>query len=156
MQDKTNVMRILDIKKIWYKSYYYKDTSAISGMEVVNVLNEDPNKVFKTLVTRAGSGIYYVFVVPVNKELDLEKAARSVRENNVEMIKQKELLPITGYIHGGCSPIGMKKSFKTIIDISAKEYNTMFVSGGKVGYQIEVGVIDLADIIRAEFYDIVK
>ncbi len=156
MQDKTNVMRILDSKKIWYKSYYYKDTSAISGMEVVNVLNEDPNKVFKTLVTRAGSGIYYVFVVPVNKELDLKKAARSVREKNVEMIKQKELLPITGYIHGGCSPIGMKKSFKTIIDISAKEYNTMFVSGGKVGYQIEVGVIDLADIIRAEFYDIVK
>ena len=156
MQDKTNVMRILDSKKIWYKSYYYKDTSAIFGMEVVNVLNEDPNKVFKTLVTRAGSGIYYVFVVPVNKELDLKKAARSVREKNVEMIKQKELLPITGYIHGGCSPIGMKKSFKTIIDISAKEYNTMFVSGGKVGYQIEVGVIDLADIIRAEFYDIVK
>ena len=156
MQDKTNVMSILDSKKIWYKSYYYKDTSAISGMEVVNVLNEDPNKVFKTLVTRAGSGIYYVFVVPVNKELDLKKAARSVREKNVEMIKQKELLPITGYIHGGCSPIGMKKSFKTIIDISAKEYNTMFVSGGKVGYQIEVGVIDLADIIRAEFYDIVK
>ena len=156
MQDKTNVMRILDSKKIWYKSYYYKDTSAISGMEVVNVLNEDPNKVFKTLVTRAGSGIYYVFVVPVNKELDLKKAARSVREKNVEMIKQKELLPITGYIHGGCSPIGMKKSFKTIIDISAKEYNTMFVSGGKIGYQIEVGVIDLADIIRAEFYDIVK
>ena len=156
MQDKTNVMRILDSKKIWYKSYYYKDTSAISGMEVVNVLNEDPNKVFKTLVTRAGSGIYYVFVVPVNKELNLKKAARSVREKNVEMIKQKELLPITGYIHGGCSPIGMKKSFKTIIDISAKEYNTMFVSGGKVGYQIEVGVIDLADIIRAEFYDIVK
>ena len=156
MQDKTNVMRILDSKKVWYKSYCYKDTSAISGMEVVNVLNEDPNKVFKTLVTRAGSGIYYVFVVPVNKELDLKKAARSVREKNVEMIKQKELLPITGYIHGGCSPIGMKKSFKTIIDISAKEYNTMFVSGGKVGYQIEVGVIDLADIIRAEFYDIVK
>ena len=156
MQDKTNVMRILDSKKVWYKSYCYKNTDAISGMEVVNVLNEDPNKVFKTLVTRAGSGIYYVFVVPVNKELDLKKAARSVREKNVEMIKQKELLPITGYIHGGCSPIGMKKSFKTIIDISAKEYNTMFVSGGKVGYQIEVGVIDLADIIRAEFYDIVK
>ncbi len=156
MQDKTNVMRILDSKKVWYKSYCYKNTDAISGMEVVNVLNEDPNQVFKTLVTRSGNGIYYVFVVPVNKELDLKKAAKSVREKNVEMIKQKELLPITGYIHGGCSPIGMKKSFKTIIDISAKEYNTMFVSGGKVGYQIEVGVIDLADIIRAEFYDIVK
>ena len=156
MQDKTNVMRILDSKKIWYKSYYYKDTSAISGMEVVNVLNEDPNKVFKTLVTRAGSGIYYVFVVPVNKELDLKKAARSVREKNVEMIKQKELLPITGYIHGGCSPIGMKKSFKTIIDISAKEYSNIFVSGGRIGYQIEVGVNDLSDVVRAEFYDIVK
>lgn len=156
MQDKTNVMRILDSKKIWYKSYCYKDTSAISGMEVVEVLNEDPNKVFKTLVTRAGSGIYYVFVVPVNKELDLKKAAKSVKEKNVEMIKQKELLPLTGYIHGGCSPIGMKKNFKTIINISAKEYDNIFVSAGKVGYQIEVGVKDLADVVRAEFCDIVK
>ena len=156
MQDKTNVMRILDSKKIWYKSYYYKDTSAISGMEVVNVLNEDPNQVFKTLVTRAGSGVYYVFIVPVNKELDLKKAAKSVGEKSVEMIKQKELLPLTGYVHGGCSPIGMKKSFKTIIDISAKEYSNIFVSGGRIGYQIEVGVNDLSDVVRAEFYDIVK
>ena len=156
MQDKTNVMRILDSKKIWYKSYYYKDTSAISGMEVVNVLNEDPNQVFKTLVTRAGSGVYYVFIVPVNKELDLKKAAKSVGEKSVEMIKQKELLPLTGYVHGGCSPIGMKKSFKTIIDISAKEYSNIFVSGGRIGYQIEVGVNDLSDVVRAESYDIVK
>ena len=156
MQDKTNVMRILDSKKIWYKPYCYKDTNAISGMEVVNVLNEDPNQVFKTLVTRAGSGVYYVFIVPVNKELDLKKAAKSVGEKSVEMIKQKELLPLTGYIHGGCSPIGMKKSFKTIIDISAKEYSNIFVSGGRIGYQIEVGVNDLSDVVRAEFYDIVK
>ena len=156
MQDKTNVMRILDSKKIWYKPYCYKDTNAISGMEVVNVLNEDPNQVFKTLVTRAGSGVYYVCIVPVNKELDLKKAAKSVGEKSVEMIKQKELLPLTGYVHGGCSPIGMKKSFKTIIDISAKEYSNIFVSGGRIGYQIEVGVNDLSDVVRAEFYDIVK
>ncbi len=156
MQDKTNVMRILDSKKIWYKPYCYKDTNAISGMEVVNVLNEDPNQVFKTLVTRAGSGVYYVFIVPVNKELDLKKAAKSVGEKSVEMIKQKELLPLTGYVHGGCSPIGMKKSFKTIIDISAKEYSNIFVSGGRIGYQIEVGVNDLSDVVRAESYDIVK
>ena len=156
MQDKTNVMRILDSKKIWYKPYCYKDTNAISGMEVVNVLNEDPNQVFKTLVTISGSGVYYVFIVPVNKELDLKKAAKSVGEKSVEMIKQKELLPLTGYVHGGCSPIGMKKSFKTIIDISAKEYSNIFVSGGRIGYQIEVGVNDLSDVVRAEFYDIVK
>ena len=156
MQDKTNVMRILDSKKIWYKPYCYKDTNAISGMEVVNVLNEDPNQVFKTLVTRSGSGVYYVFIVPVNKELDLKKAAKSVGEKSVEMIKQKELLPLTGYVNGGCSPIGMKKSFKTIIDISAKEYSNIFVSGGRIGYQIEVGVNDLSDVVRAEFYDIVK
>lgn len=156
MQDKTNVMRILDSKKIWYKSYYYKDTDAVSGIDVVNVLSEDPNQAFKTLVTRANSGVYYVFVVPVSKELDLKKGAKSVKEKSIDMIKQKELLPLTGYIHGGCSPIGMKKSFKTVIDISAKEYSTIFVSGGKVGYQIEVGINDLADIIKAEFHDIVK
>ena len=156
MQDKTNVMRILDSKKIWYKPYCYKDTNAISGMEVVNVLNEDPNQVFKTLVTRSGSGVYYVFIVPVNKELDLKKDEKSVGEKSVEMIKQKELLPLTGYVHGGCSPIGMKKSFKTIIDISAKEYSNIFVSGGRIGYQIEVGVNDLSDVVRAESYDIVK
>lgn len=156
MQDKTNVMRVLDSKKIWYKAYYYKDTDAVSGLEVVKVLSENPNQAFKTLVTRANSGIYYVFVVPVSKELYLKKAAKSVKEKSVYMIKQKELLPLTGYIHGGCSPIGMKKSFKTVIDISAQNFNTIFVSGGKVGYQIEIGVKDLANVVRAEFYDIVK
>ena len=156
MQDKTNVMRILDSKKIWYKSYCYKDTNAIAGLDVVNVLSEDPNQAFKTLVTRSNNGIYYVFVVPVSKELDLKKAAKSVKEKSIDMIKQKDLLPLTGYVHGGCSPIGMKKSFKTIIDVSAKNYSTIFVSGGKVGYQIEIGISNLADVVKAKFYDIVK
>lgn len=102
MQEKTNVMRILDSKKVKYQAHYYGDSGAISGIEVANELGENLEQVFKTLVTRAHSMSYYVFVIPVSKELDLKKAAKSVNEKNVEMIKQKELLPLTGYIHGGC------------------------------------------------------
>ena len=112
--EKTNVMRILDQKKINYNTYSYIDTDAISGMEVAEVLGQNPNQVFKTLVTVSGKNINYVFVVPVNKELDLKKAAKVVGEKSIEMIKSKELLSLTGYIHGGCSPIGMKKMFKTV------------------------------------------
>ena len=146
-QEKTNVMRILDQKKINYNSYDYRGTNAVSGMEVATSLNEDPNKVFKTLVTVAKSKINYVFVVPVNKELDLKKAAKSVGEKSVEMIKSKELLPLTGYIHGGCSPIGMKKQFKTVIDKSATNFETFIFSGGKIGYQVEVTLDDLKKVI---------
>ena len=138
MQDKTNVMRILDSKKIDYIPHYYNDSDNVAGMDVAIYLNENPDQVFKTLVTRAHSGIYYVFVVPVSKELDLKKAAKSVNEKSIEMIKQKELLPLTGYIHGGCSPIGMKKQFKTVIDKSATNFETFIFSGGKIGYQVEV------------------
>ena len=155
-QEKTNVMRILDQKKINYNSYDYRGTNAVSGMEVATSLNEDPNKVFKTLVTVAKSKINYVFVVPVNKELDLKKAAKSVGEKSVEMIKSKELLPLTGYIHGGCSPIGMKKQFKTVIDKSATNFETFIFSGGKIGYQVEVELNDLEKVINYEFSDIVK
>lgn len=156
MQEKTNVMRILDSKKIWYNPYYYDENIAIAGLDVAAVLKENPKQVFKTLVTRAGSGIYYVFVVPVDKELDLKKAAKSVNEKSVDMIKQKELLPLTGYIHGGCSPIGMKKYFKTTIDITAKEFETIYVSAGKIGCQIEIKIEDITKVIRVEFNDIVK
>lgn len=154
--EKTNVMRILDSKKVPYKEYYYGDTEAISGVEVATVLNEDPNIVFKTLVTTSKSKNNYVFMIPVEKELDLKKCASSVNEKYIEMIPQKDLLPLTGYIHGGCSPIGMKKQFKTIIDESCKNYESIIFSGGKVGYQVEVKLDDLSKVINYKTYDITK
>lgn len=152
--EKTNVMRILDQKKINYNTYSYVDTDAISGMEVADVLGQNPNQVFKTLVTVSGKNINYVFVVPVNKELDLKKAAKVVGEKSIEMIKSKELLPLTGYIHGGCSPIGMKKMFKTVIDESCKNFETIIFSGGKIGYQVELKLEDIEKVIRVEYNDI--
>ena len=152
---KTNVMRILDQKKIDYKTYCYDNTTAISGLEVASVLNQDEFQVFKTLVTIGASKKNYVFVVPVAMELDLKKAAKVVCEKNIEMIKSKELLPLTGYIHGGCSPIGMKKQFTTVIDISAKEYETIIFSAGKIGYQVEVSLNDLSKVIDYLLEDIV-
>jgi Cys-tRNA(Pro)/Cys-tRNA(Cys) deacylase len=154
--EKTNVMRILDSKKISYKEYYYGDTEAISGVEVAAALNEDPNIVFKTLVTVSKSKNYYVFMIPVEKELDLKKCATSVNEKSVEMIPQKELLPLTGYIHGGCSPIGMKKQFKTVIDESCNNYSSIIFSGGKIGYQVEVELNDLSKVINYKTYNITK
>ena len=146
-KDKTNVMRILDQKKINYKYYDYTHTDAISGIEVANVLNQDPNTVFKTLVTVGKSGNNYVFVIPVNKELDLKLAAIVTKEKSISMLKSKDLLSLTGYIHGGCSPIGMKKSFKTVIDKSALSNNTIIISGGKIGYQVELTLEDLKKVI---------
>ena len=154
--EKTNVMRILDSKKISYKEYYYGDTEAISGVEVAAALNEDPNIVFKTLVTVSKSKNYYVFMIPVEKELDLKKCATSVNEKSVEMIPQKQLLPLTGYIHGGCSPIGMKKQFTTVIDESCNNYSSIIFSGGKIGYQVEVQLNDLSKIINYKTYNITK
>ena len=152
--EKTNVMRILDQKKINYKQHTYVNTEAISGLDVANVLNQNPNQVFKTLVTESSNKINYVFVVPVSKELNLKKAAKCVNEKSIEMIKSKDLLPLTGYIHGGCSPIGMKKQFKTIIDKSAQEYETIIFSGGKIGYQVELTLQDLTQVINYELLDI--
>lgn len=145
--EKTNVMRILDQKRVAYKSYCYVDTNAISGMDVASVLNENPSQVFKTLVTVGNSKNHYVFLIPVNKELNLKKAATAVGEKNVEMVKSKDLLALTGYIHGGCSPIGMKKQFKTVIDISANNYDNIIFSGGKIGYQVELTLEDLKKVI---------
>ena len=141
--EKTNVMRILEQLKIAYTSHTYLGTGAISGMEVAEVLHEDPNRVFKTLVTAGSSGAHYVFMVPVNQELDLKKAAKCVKEKKVEMVKSKELLPLTGYIHGGCSPVGMKKPFYTVIDKKAEAFETIMFSGGKIGYQVEVPLKEL-------------
>lgn len=155
MEEKTNVMRILDKKKINYKSYSYVNTDAISGVEVADVLGQDPNQVFKTLVTVGKSKNYYVFMIPVEKELDLKKTAKSVEEKSIEMIKSKDLLSLTGYIHGGCSPIGMKKFFKTTIDASAKELDTIIFSAGKIGYQVEVNLDELEKVIRFQLSDLV-
>ena len=145
--EKTNVMRILDQKRVVYKSYCYVDTNAISGMDVASVLNENSSQVFKTIVTVGNSKNHYVFLVPVNKELNLKKAATAVGEKNVEMVKAKDLLALTGYIHGGCSPIGMKKQYKTVIDISANNYDNIIFSGGKIGYQVELNEEDLKKVI---------
>lgn len=153
-EEKTNAMRVLDQKGIFYKIHSYVNTNAISGMDVANVLQENPNVVFKTLVTESKTGNYYVFLVPVNKELDLKKAAKIVGEKSISMLKQSKLLPLTGYIHGGCSPIGMKKLFKTVIDISANDYDKIIFSGGKIGYQIEISLMDLKKVISFELRDI--
>lgn len=155
MEEKTNVMRILEQKKIKYNSYSYVSTQAISGMEVATALNQDPNCVFKTLITVGTSRSNYVFLVPVNKELNLKKAAKSVNEKKVEMIKSKELLPLTGYIHGGCSPIGMKKQFKTVINITAQNFEKIIFSAGKIGYQVEMSLENLQKVINFTLADIV-
>ncbi len=152
--EKTNVMRLLEQKKIPYTSYCYADTGVISGMDVATVLNQDPNQVFKTLVTVGSSNNNYVFLVPVNKELDLKKAAKSVGEKNISMLKAKDLLPLTGYVHGGCSPIGMKKQFRTVIDTSAANFNTIIFSGGKIGYQVETSLDELKKGLKFELEDI--
>ncbi|MBQ8923684.1 MAG: Cys-tRNA(Pro) deacylase [Lachnospiraceae bacterium] len=141
--EKTNVMRVLEQKKINYISHTYTQDASTSGDEIARILGENPSQVFKTLVTMGRTGQYYVFVVPVESELDLKKAAKAVGEKSIEMIKQKELLPLTGYIHGGCSPIGMKKQFKTVIHKTAMDFDTIFFSAGKVGYQVEVNPNDL-------------
>lgn len=154
MTDKTNVMRILDQEGIVYKAYSYENTNAISGKEVAEVLNLDEGKMFKTLVTVARSGENYVFLVPVSGELDLKKAAKAVGEKSIQMIKVKELLPLTGYIHGGCSPIGMKKNLPVIIDSSALNYPTIIFNGGKIGYQVELDLKSLKRIINFKISDL--
>ena len=130
---KTNAIRILEQKKIEFNVYNYVDSNVISGLEVANVLNKNPKQVFKTLVTVGKSNQNYVFVVPVDKELDLKKAATAVGEKNISMVKSKELLGLTGYIHGGCSPVGMKKFFKTVFDNSANDFDKILFSAGKIG-----------------------
>ena len=154
-EEKTNVMRILDGKKIPYESHSYDPDAGLSGEEIAAILGEDKEIVFKTLVTKGKSGAYYVFVVPVEAELDLKKAAKVSGEKAISMIKQKELLPLTGYVHGGCSPIGMRKSFQTFLHESAEHYDKIFVSAGKVGYQIELSPQDLISVVGCRVADIV-
>ncbi len=153
---KTNAMRILDQKKIKYTAHEYKHGGeAIDGVTAANLIGRDPACVFKTLVTRGASKTNYVFVIPVAHELELKKAAKAVGEKSIAMIHVSELTALTGYVRGGCSPIGMKKQFKTIIDESALSQDTIIFSGGKIGAQIECAPGDLADIVRGSFADVI-
>lgn len=152
--DKTNVMRVLDQKKVEYKSFHKELDAALTGVQVAQMNGQNPDQVFKTLVTVGKTKNHYVFVIPVGCELDLKKAAAAVGEKNIEMIPQKELLPLTGYVHGGCSPIGMKKFFTTTIDKSAERFDTIIFSAGKVGYQVEVNPADISKVIRFQYADV--
>ena len=154
-QDKTNVMRTLERLKIPYQEHYYGDTAAVSGVEVAAALGEDPARTFKTLVTVGKSRTHYVFMVPVAEELDLKKAAAAVGEKAIEMIKSKELLPLTGYIHGGCSPIGMKKQFRTVIHETAPSFDTILFSAGQIGYQVECSLDGLRKAVPVECADLI-
>lgn len=156
MKEKTNVMRILEKQKIPYKSYYYNEKEAISGIEVAKVLDENPEQVFKTLVTISKNKKIYVFMIPVIEELDLKKAAKIVSEKSLEMLKQRDLLSYTGYIHGGCSPIGMVKDYPLVIHKSADQFSTIIFSAGKIGYQVEISVKNLLIYKKANLYDIIK
>lgn len=154
--DKTNAMRRLDSLKIEYREHYYDSSEALSGTEVAAILGQNPEQVFKTLVTVGKSGEHYVFMVPVAEELDLKKAAAAVGEKSVSMVRSSELLPLTGYIHGGCSPIGMKKLFRTTLHNTAQEHTSILFSGGKIGFQIEMPADVLKKVIPFKYADIIK
>ena len=156
--EKTNAIRMLDQKKIKYNTYEYphEDGVCVDGETVAKLLNQNPDMVFKTLVTVGNDKRYYVCVVPVKSELDLKKAAKAFNVKSLEMIPVKEINNITGYIRGGCSPIGMKKAFPTIIDESALLYENIIFSGGKIGFQIEMNPKDLEKLIRVSFKEITR
>ena len=154
--EKTNVMRILEQKKIKYTAQEYEHgDDAVDGVTVAALTGNDPAKIFKTLVTRGASKTPYVFCIPVAEELDLKKAAKAVGEKSIDMVKSKELLGLTGYIHGGCSPIGMKKFFKTTFQKEAAEYDTIMFSAGKIVYQVELPLKEVSKVIRYQLGDIV-
>ena len=155
-EEKTNVMRILDQKKIPYTAHAYPvGDTAPDGVTVAQMLGQDPEAVFKTLVAKGASGGYYVFDIPVAETLDLKKAAKAVGEKSVAMLPARELLPLTGYVHGGCSPVGMKKRFPTVFHRSCLGYETICVSAGKVGFQVEVRPADLTALVGASTADLI-
>lgn len=153
---KTNAMRILDKEKIPYKEYNYADSGAVSGTEVVEVMGIDPAQLFKTLVAVGKSGDHYVFLVPVDASLDVKKAKALVGEKTMEMEKSKNLMGLVGYEHGGCSPIGMKKKFKTYINQSAENFESIMFNAGKIGYMVEVELACLRKVLDFNLADIVK
>ena len=153
-EEKTNVMRILDQRGIPYTPHTYDPEAGLDGVSVARQLGQDPSAVFKTLVARGASGGLYVFDIPVEANLDLKKAAKAVGEKSVAMIRQKELLPLTGYVHGGCSPIGMKKPFPTVFDETAELFDTILVSAGKIGVQIETSPAALLSLTGGSMADL--
>ena len=157
-EEKTNVMRVLDQKKIPYTPYAYPhgDGEAPDGVTVARSLGQDPERVFKTLVTRGASGGYYVFDIPVADTLDLKKAAKAVGEKSIAMLHSRDLLPLTGYVHGGCSPIGMKKQFPTVFHETAEILDTIMVSAGKIGLQVLAAPGDLCRLVGGRFADVIK
>ena len=156
-EEKTNVMRVLDQKKVPYTPHHYAHPDgAVDGASVAALIDKDPASVCKTLVTQGASKKYYVFVIPVLKELDLKAAAKAVGEKSIEMIKQAQLIPLTGYVHGGCSPVGMKKQFPTVFDQSVEGLDTITVSAGKIGAQVEVAPAALAGLVRGRFAPVAK
>ena len=154
-EEKTNVMRVLDQKKIPYTAHTYPADGPIDGVSVAGFLGQDVERVFKTLVTKGSTGAYYVFDIPVAENLDLKKAAKAVGEKSIAMLPQKELLPLTGYVHGGCSPVGMKKQFPTVFHETAAQYDTVCVSAGRIGAQVECRPGDLIALLRAKTADII-
>ena len=154
---KTNAMRMLERAKVAYTSHEYphEEGQAVDGANVARLTGQDPARVFKTLVTKAASGAYYVFDIPVAENLDLKKAAKAVGEKSVAMLPQKELLPLTGYVHGGCSPVGMKKQFPTVFHETAPLYGTICVSAGKIGHQVECDPNALIALLRAKTADVI-
>ena len=152
--EKTNVMRVLDQHKIPYTAHTYDPDAGLDGVSVAGQLGQDPAAVFKTLVAKGASGGYYVFDIPVAETLDLKKAAKAVGEKSIAMLPQKELLPLTGYVHGGCSPVGMKKQFPTVFDETAELFDTICVSAGKVGFQVEVNPADLIGLVGGTVGDV--
>ena len=154
-EEKTNVMRTLEQKKIAYTAHAYDPDGPIDGVSVAQTLGQPPERVFKTLVTRGASGGYYVFDIPVAESLDLKKAAKAVGEKSVAMLPQKELLGLTGYVHGGCSPVGMKKQFPTVFHETAVLYDTICVSAGRIGAQVECRPDDLIGLLKAGTADII-
>ncbi|MBR4307970.1 MAG: Cys-tRNA(Pro) deacylase [Oscillospiraceae bacterium] len=145
-------MRQFERKKLSYTIHSYE--GVISGVDVARTLGQDPRRVFKTLVTVGKSGGHYVFMIPVEQELDLKKAAKAVGEKSVAMLPQKDLLPLTGYIHGGCSPVGMKKQFPTVLHSSVMDFETIFFSGGKIGLQICSDPRNLEKLIPLTYHSV--
>ena len=154
-EEKTNVMRTLEQKKIPYTAHSYDPEGPIDGVSVAQTLGQPPEQVFKTLVTKGASGAYYVFDIPVAENLDLKKAARAVGEKSSAMLPQKELLPLTGYVHGGCSPVGMKKQFPTVFHETVNGLETVTVSAGKIGHQVQVRPGDLLALLGAKTADVI-
>ena len=153
-EEKTNVLRTLEQKKIAYTPHEYPADGPVDGVSVAAYLNQDPEQVFKTLVTKGASGGYYVFDIPVAENLDLKKAAKAVGEKSIAMLPQKELLPLTGYVHGGCSPVGMKKQYPTVFHETAEIIDTIMVSAGKIGYQVQLNPADLIALVGGTTADV--